>query len=61
MGKSIGQLLGKVEASEFYEYPDKKLIIKIKVSLNVFQPIVSLNVFQPIASGVLQVRHGWTC
>jgi hypothetical protein len=41
MGIIIGQLLGKVEASEFYEYPGKKMIIKIKVSLNVSQPIAA--------------------
>jgi hypothetical protein len=33
--------MGKVEASEFYEYPGKKVIIKIKVSLNVHKPITS--------------------
>jgi hypothetical protein len=41
MGESIGNLLGKVEASEFYEYPGKKMIIKIKVAINVLQPIQS--------------------
>ncbi|PNX60790.1 hypothetical protein L195_g052112, partial [Trifolium pratense] len=39
MGESIGNLLGSVEASEFYEYPGKKMIIKIKVAVNVHQPI----------------------
>jgi hypothetical protein len=39
MGESLGSLLGSVEASEFYEYPGKKMIIKIKVSLNVHKPI----------------------
>jgi hypothetical protein len=41
MGESIGELLGKVEASEFYEYPGKKMIIKIKVAINVHQPIAA--------------------
>jgi hypothetical protein len=41
MGESIGALLGKVEASEFYEYPGKKMIIKIKVAINVHQPIAA--------------------
>jgi hypothetical protein len=41
MGENIGALLGKVEASEFYEYPGKKLIIKIKVAINVHNPITS--------------------
>jgi hypothetical protein len=35
MGESIGELLGSVEASEFYEYPGKKMIIKIKVAIDV--------------------------
>jgi hypothetical protein len=39
MGESIGSLLGKVEAAEFYEYPGKKMIIKIKVAINVLKPI----------------------
>jgi hypothetical protein len=39
MGRSIGELLGKVDSAEVYEYPGKKLIIKIKVALNVHQPI----------------------
>ncbi|MCI15385.1 DUF4283 domain protein, partial [Trifolium medium] len=30
MGESIGALLGNVEAAEFYEYPGKQIIIKIK-------------------------------
>jgi hypothetical protein len=41
MGESLGSLIGSVEASEFYEYPGKKMIIKIKVSLNVNKPITS--------------------
>jgi hypothetical protein len=32
MGESIGALLGQVEASEFYECPGKRVIIKIKVA-----------------------------
>jgi hypothetical protein len=39
MGRCIGELLGKVEESEFYEYPRKQMIIKIKVALDVHQPI----------------------
>jgi hypothetical protein len=39
MGESIGQLLGNVEAAEFYEYPGKKMIIKVKIGMNVYQPI----------------------
>jgi hypothetical protein len=39
MGESIGQLLGNVEAVEFHEYSGKKMIIKIKVAINVNQPI----------------------
>jgi hypothetical protein len=41
MGESLGTLMGKVEASEFYEYPGKKVIIKIKVNLNVYKPVTS--------------------
>jgi hypothetical protein len=41
MGESIGELLGKVEASEFYEYPGKKMIIKIKVAIDVKEPIAA--------------------
>jgi hypothetical protein len=41
MGISIGALLGKVKASEFYEYPGKKLIIKIKVAIDTRNPITS--------------------
>ncbi|XP_045802425.1 uncharacterized protein LOC123896011 [Trifolium pratense] len=41
MGASIGELIGKVEASEFYEYPGKKIIIKIKVAININNPITS--------------------
>ncbi|MCH80141.1 hypothetical protein A2U01_0000903 [Trifolium medium] len=41
MGESIGALLGKVEASEMYEYPGKKMIIKIKVAIHVQQPIAA--------------------
>jgi hypothetical protein len=41
MGTNIGALLGQVEASEFYEYPGKKVIIKIKVAININKPILS--------------------
>jgi hypothetical protein len=40
-GESIGALMGKVEASKFYEYPGKKVIIKIKLAINVHNPILS--------------------
>jgi hypothetical protein len=33
--------MGKVEASEFYEYPGKKVIVKIKVAINIHNPITS--------------------
>jgi hypothetical protein len=41
MGENLGALMGTVEASEFYEYPGKKVIIKIKVNINVHKPIPS--------------------
>ncbi|MCH89276.1 zinc CCHC-type-like protein, partial [Trifolium medium] len=41
MGESIGALMGTVEASEFYEYPGKKVIIKIKVAIDIHNPITS--------------------
>jgi hypothetical protein len=41
MGESLGSLMGTVESSEFYEYPGKKIIIKIKVHIDVHQPIPS--------------------
>jgi hypothetical protein len=41
MGTHLGSLTGEVEASEFYEYPGKKVIIKIKVAMNVHLPIPS--------------------
>jgi hypothetical protein len=49
MGESIGALMGKVEAAEYYEYPGKKVIIKIKVAINIHQPILSgIHVGNPI-------------
>lgn len=39
MGAHLGSLMGDVEASEIYEYPGKKIIVKIKVAINVHQPI----------------------
>jgi hypothetical protein len=33
--------MGEVEAFEIYEYPGKKMIIKVKVAINVHQPIPS--------------------
>ncbi|GAU20573.1 hypothetical protein TSUD_33200 [Trifolium subterraneum] len=49
MGESIGALLGQVEAAETYEYPGKQVIIKIKVAVNVKNPITSgIHVGNPI-------------
>jgi hypothetical protein len=49
MGESIGALLGRVEAVEFYEYPGKNRIIKIKVAINIHNPIqTSIHVGNPI-------------
>jgi hypothetical protein len=39
MGLSIGNLLGKVELADLYEYPGKKVIVKIKVAIDVHQPL----------------------
>jgi hypothetical protein len=41
MGSSLGAIMGKVEAAEFYEYPGKKIIIKVKVHINVHKPLTS--------------------
>jgi hypothetical protein len=41
MGESLGKLLGKVESADLYEYPKKKVIIKVRVAINVSQPIQS--------------------
>jgi hypothetical protein len=41
MGRHLGSLMGEVENSEVYEYPEKKIIIKIKVAINVHKPIQS--------------------
>jgi hypothetical protein len=41
--------LGQVEASEFFEYPGKRIIIKIKVAINIHNPITSgIHVGNPI-------------
>ncbi|GAU51479.1 hypothetical protein TSUD_413680 [Trifolium subterraneum] len=49
MGESIGALMGNVEASEFYEYPGKNVIIKIKVGINIHNLITSgIHVGNPI-------------
>jgi hypothetical protein len=49
MGESIGALMGQVEAAEYYEYPGKKVIIKIKVAINIHNPILSgIHVGNPI-------------
>lgn len=37
----MGALLGTIEASELYEYPGRNIIIKIKVAINVHNPISS--------------------
>jgi hypothetical protein len=39
LGINIGELLGNVEVADLYEYPGKKVIVKIKVFINVHQPI----------------------
>jgi hypothetical protein len=39
MGESLGNLLGAVESADLYEYPGKKVIIKVRVAINVYQPI----------------------
>jgi hypothetical protein len=41
MGRHLGSLTGEVENFEVYEYSGKKLIIKIKVAINVHKPIPS--------------------
>ncbi|MCH84338.1 zinc CCHC-type-like protein [Trifolium medium] len=41
MGESISTLLGNVEAAKFYEYPKKEVIIKVKVGINIKNPILS--------------------
>jgi hypothetical protein len=49
MGMHLGAVMGDVEASELYEYPGKKMIIKIKVAINVHKPIPSgIHVGNPI-------------
>jgi hypothetical protein len=40
MGENIGSLIGKFEAAEFYEYPGKKVIIKIKVAIDINKHIL---------------------
>jgi hypothetical protein len=39
MGKHLGSQLGKVEDSTLYDYPQKARIVKIKVSINIEEPI----------------------
>jgi hypothetical protein len=39
MGESLGSMMGTVETAELYEYPGKKMIVKVKVAINVYQPI----------------------
>jgi hypothetical protein len=39
MGESLGSMMGTVETAELYEYPGKKVIVKVKVAINVYQPI----------------------
>jgi hypothetical protein len=49
MGESLGNMMGKVETAELYEYPGKKLIVKVKVAINVYHPI---------QTGILIGNHG---
>jgi hypothetical protein len=39
MGKHIGSQLGKVEDAALYDYPQKARIVKIKVCINIEEPI----------------------
>jgi hypothetical protein len=39
MGKHLGSQLGKVEESALYDYPQKARIVKIKVKLNIEEPV----------------------
>jgi hypothetical protein len=39
MGKHLGSQLGKVEDSALYDYPQKARIVKIKVGINIEEPI----------------------
>jgi hypothetical protein len=39
MGKHLGSQLGKVEEAALYDYPQKARIVKIKVNLNIEEPI----------------------
>jgi hypothetical protein len=39
MGKHLGSQLGKVEDAAIYDYPQKARIIKIKVCINITEPI----------------------
>jgi hypothetical protein len=39
MGKHLGSQLGKVEDAALYDYPQQARIVKIKVNLNVEEPI----------------------
>jgi hypothetical protein len=49
MGRHLGSLMGDVENSEIFSYPGKKLIVKIKVAINVHKPISSgIHVGNPI-------------
>lgn len=49
MEESLGALLGNVESVEFYEYPGKNKIIKIKVAINLHEPIqTGIHVGNPI-------------
>lgn len=49
MGESLGALMGKVVASELYEYPGKNVIVKIRVELNVNNPLsTGIHVGNPI-------------
>ncbi|MCI21749.1 zinc CCHC-type-like protein, partial [Trifolium medium] len=39
MGNLLGSQLGKVEEAALYDYPDKARIVKIKVQVNIEEPI----------------------
>lgn len=41
MGESLGALMGKVDLAELYEYPGKNIIVKIKVIIDVKNPLTT--------------------
>jgi hypothetical protein len=57
MGGIPGSLMGMVEAAEFYEYPDRNMIIKIKVNININNPMLAgIGVENPI-DGRIDYRY----